>query len=171
MNTHSCFTRIAVPLAAIALGLSLPALAFARGKLNLQETAPFVRDLSVAKAVRSECDLPHEVPNYVRAYAKKEFDVELVESVTPHSRGQGLAMTIVGVQARPGGEFTGHKSITVEGKLWEDGRVIGTFRAMRETRGTFATCGSLRYDARSMGKDIAKWLKKPTMDARLGDAR
>lgn len=167
MKTRSRFTR----LAALTFALVLPAVALAGGKLNLQKTAPFIKDLSVPEAVRSECDLPHEIPNYVRAYAKKDFDVELVESVGPHSRGQGIAMTIVGLEAKPGGPWTGHKSITVEGTLWENGRVAGTFRAIRETRGSYATCASLRYDARSLGKDIAKWLKNPTKDARLGDAR
>ncbi len=173
MNIRSCLTgKKFLPLIA-AFGFGLPLVSLAGGgTLNVQRSAPYASEDSAPKAVKLDCELETRIPDYVRSYAKRDFDrIDLVESVSKHTRGKGLAMTIVGVRATPGGPWSGRKSLTVEGTLWDNGKVVGTFRGMRETRGGYNTCANLNYDARSIGKDVAKWLKSPSMDARLGDAR
>jgi hypothetical protein len=65
--------------------------------------------------------------------------------------------------------------VTVEGELVENGEVIGSFTASRySSGGAFGgfkgTCAILGRCIQSIGKDIAAWLKNPTMNAMLGNA-
>ncbi len=172
MNIRSCLTGRTFLSLIATFGFGLPLVSLAGGgTLNLQKDAPYANEDSAPKAVRLDCKLEARVPQYVQSYAKRDFNrVDLVENVSRHTRGRGLAMTIVGVRATPGGPWSGRKSLTIEGTLWDDGKVAGTFRGTRETRGGYNTCANLNYDARSIGKDVAKWLDSPSMDARLGDA-
>jgi hypothetical protein len=74
-----------------------------------------------------------------------------------------------------GNAFTGHhKSTLVVGKLYQDGELIGSFTGRRDSMGgMFAgykgSCSVLGRTVKALGKDIAEWLKAPTMDAQLGD--
>lgn len=65
--------------------------------------------------------------------------------------------------------------MTVHGELRENGEITGTFTATRySTGGAFGgfrgTCSILGRCVKTLGSDIAKWLKRPTMDALLGNA-
>jgi len=171
MNMHSNPTGKTVLSLIVAIGLGLPLVSAASDTLSLQKVAPYEKDLSVSAAVKRECNLDSHIPEFVHSYAKGDFEsIDLVNSVSRHTRGKGLAMTIVGVEAKPGGPWSGRKSVTVEGTLWDNGKEIGSFRGMRQTHGGYNTCANLNYDARSIAKDVAKWLKAPSMDAHLGDA-
>ena len=64
--------------------------------------------------------------------------------------------------------------MTIEGKLMEGGKTIGSFTGQRGSRGGMmagltGTCYILERCARALGKDIAHWLKAPSMDSRIGE--
>ena len=101
-------------------------------------------------------------------------NVVLADDVTESTEGRVLHVEISSVVGPQGGAWSGAKSVTVEGKLTENGEVIGTFKGNRYSGGGAfggykGTCSILGRCAKTLGSDIAKWLAKPTMDARLGN--
>ncbi len=103
------------------------------------------------------------------------MNVVLAEDLSDSTEGRVLHIEIVNVIGTGGGAWSGAKSVTVEGKLTENGEVIGTFTSSRYSGGGAfggykGTCSILGRCIKAMGSDIAKWLANPTMDAKLGDA-
>lgn len=176
----SCFPKGFVSrvlcTALCAAGASLPLLAQAAGAITVQKLAPFDPDLTVPAAVKLECGLTKKIPAYVEQNAKGGFDkITMVDKTSAATPGQSLSMTIVGLSGFAGGVHTGTKHIIIEGTLWENGKVKGTFRAKRKTGvswgpGYTGTCKLLDRCAKSLGKDVAKWLENPGKDSKLGDA-
>ena len=141
------------------------------GPVRVQRVISFSEDSGASTKVKDECDLETKVPSFLSSYAK---NVELVDG-KPGKSGRVLELRITQVRAPGGGVFSGAKSMTVSGTLWEDGKELGSFTAERYSGGGAfgaykGTCGIIGRCAKAIGKDIAKWLKKPVMGARLGDA-
>ena len=86
------------------------------------------------------------------------------------AEGRKLAMTIVSSRMLGGGIYTGFKWMKVVGSLTENGRETGSFIALRHSFRAWTGCGMVTRLNEKIASDIAKWLKKPTMNARLGDA-
>jgi len=133
----------------------------------------FAEASGASDSVKAECTLDTRLPVFIQSYAKKQdISVELGDGTT----GRVLHLKFVNVIGPGGGAWSGAKSVTVEGKLTEDGKVIGTFIGVRYSGGgMFAaykgTCSILGRCVKKMGSDIATWLANPTMDALLGDAQ
>lgn len=163
-------------LLSAACALPLSALA-GDGTLTLEKKAPFAKGLSVPDAVRAECGLEQKVPEFVQEFAKKGFDnVVLADSVSAKTAGKALSMKIVDITGTGGGAWSGPKHVTIEGTLWQDGKVAGTFRASRYSGGGAfggykGTCAILGRCVKALGKDVATWAIAPSMDAALGDAK
>ena len=161
--------------ALFAGGAGLPLTTQAAGSITIQKLAPYDPDLSVPAAVKLECELAKKIPAYTEANAKGNFErIIVADKVSAATPGQSLAMTIVGLGGAAGGVHTGTKHIIIEGTLWENGKVKGTFRAKRKTGvswgpGYTGTCKLLDRCAKSLGKDVAKWLENPGKDSKLGD--
>ncbi|MDH4134418.1 MAG: hypothetical protein OEV31_06480 [Gammaproteobacteria bacterium] len=152
----------ALPLAAQAGG----------GTLTLPDKAPFAKDASVPNSVRAECGLEKKVPELIRDAAHKKFDkVVLAPAVSAKTPGKAMGLTITHVLAPGGGPWSGPKSVTVTGTLWDNGKVAGNFRATRNTTRGGGTCGMLERDAKEIAEDITKWLDAPGKDSLLGDAK
>jgi len=169
--------RFFVPAAlAVFVGLA-PIAVPAAGVLNLQKQAPFAKDVAVPEAVKKECDLENKIPDYVRVNAEGSFDkVVLIDSASAGTPGQALAIKITGLMGKGGGGWSGPKQVSIEGTLWNNGKVAGTFLATRfSSGGAFGgykgTCAILNRCAKELGEDVSKWLTAPSMNARLGDAR
>lgn len=159
----------------LALFLASAAVGVANaGEIGVVKAAPFDKDAAVPAAVKAECDLETKIPNYVFAEAKGE--VEGLTFVDKPGAGRTLSMTIKSVAGAGGGAWSGPKQITIEGKLTEKNKVVGTFVGTRVSGGGAfggykGTCKILDRCAKALGKDVAGWLLEPTMNARLGDAR
>jgi hypothetical protein len=160
-----------------AVVAALPLTALAGGSLTVSRQAPFAPNLSVPDAVRAECNLPGKVPEFVKEYAGKSYDkVTLADKVSAGTPGQALALKIVGMTGTGGGAWSGPKHVTVEGTLWENGKVKGTFTATRYSGGGAfggykGTCAILGRCVKAIGKDVGSWLLAPGMNAKLGDAK
>ena len=147
------------------------------GTLNLQKTASFDRNLQMPDAIRTGCQLDTKVIDFIESSAGADFDrIALVDEATSATGGKTLAVTITGLSGESGGAWSGPKHLTIAGTLWKDGRVVGTFTAHRVTSGGIGgayrgTCSLLARCARALGKDVAAWLRNPTMDAKLGEVQ
>lgn len=169
-----------VLVASALFGCAIPFTAHAGGVLAIQNPAPFADGVIVTDAIRKECDLTFHLPEFVREYAedKKIYDkVVILNDVAQVRDGQILKMTIIDLGGtQGGGSWTGGKSLTVQGALYENGKVKGTFIVYRENSFSILpeklvrkTCTLYNNHAKQIGRDVAKWLKAPTMDARFGD--
>ena len=170
-------SSVVARLALLAACASLPLTSLAAGSITVAKKAPYAQNMSVPDAVRAECDLPGKVPVFVKEFADKSYDkVVLADSVSAKTPGQALSMKIVGITGTSGGAWSGAKHVTVEGTLWENGKVKGTFTAMRYSGGGAfggykGTCAILGRCVKSIGKDVGEWLLAPKMNAKLGDAK
>lgn len=149
----------------------LPLSGYAAGTLSVPKKVPFEKGIHVPEAVRAECALEQKVADYLREAASGEHQVKVVDSVSAKTPGKALGLTITAVLAPGGGPWSGPKSVTVKGVLWDNGKQIGNFTARRHTGGGGGTCGMLARDAKEIANDIAKWLGSPGKDDMLGDAK
>jgi hypothetical protein len=151
-------------LALIALLAAAPALAATQVARSIE----IASTAGATGAVQQECQLQTRVP---AAIAQAAIDVEVVDN--PNKGARWLELEITEVHGPGGGPFSGPKWMAVTGKLRDGGKVLGTFRAKRLSTGGFVqgTCATLGRCAQAIGRDIAAWMKDPTMDAELGDAR
>ena len=156
--------------------ISLPALAREpEAVITVSKEIPFSEHSGVIETVQRECHLQEKIPKFLQSYAKKDAKIILTSDPIEEVPGRVLIMTIVGGSGVGGGAWSGLKSLTVQGKLVEDGAVIGSFTAARYSGGGAwggfkGTCSIFGRCAKAIGKDIALWLKNATMDAHLGDA-
>lgn len=164
-------------VALLAACSSLPLTSLAAGSISIAKQAPYSQSMSVPDAVRAECDLPGKVPVFVKEFADKSYDkVVLADNVSAKTPGQALSMKIVGLTGTGGGAYSGPKHVTVEGTLWENGKVKGTFTATRYSGGGAfggykGTCAILGRCVKAIGKDVGGWLLSPGMNTKLGDAK
>lgn len=135
--------------------------------IKMGNTIPFANASVASDAVKAECKLETNLPQFISEFAGSAVEID----DKPGKGGKVFHAKITNVLAPGGGAWSGPKSVLVEGELKENGKVIGTVAARRNTtRGGYGTCGMLNHAARAVGKDIAGWLKSPSMGARLGDA-
>src|SRR5262245_25313810 len=152
-------------LVAFALACTVSA---AHAATQIARTIPIDPTAGASSAVQQECQIQTLVPSAIQ---QAGADVALVDK--PAKNGRWLEMSISEVHAPGGGPFSGPKWMAVSGKLFDKGKLIGTFRAKRLSTGGFVkgTCATLGGCARAIGRDIAGWLGAPTMNAEIGDAR
>lgn len=179
MAVHSWNKSHTPILFVVFASLYLSAVNADEGVLNLQKSVPYKPGITVPADVKLECELPKKLAEYTQSAVEHDFaTINAVEAPAKDGAGRTLIMQIAGVDAAAGGAYTGKKGMSIEGVLWEKGKQIGNFQATRYSGGRRSsfnpypgTCKMLRYDAQTLGKDVAKWLRNPSMDARLGEAK
>jgi hypothetical protein len=135
---------------------------------------PFGESTHVRDAVRDECNLGGKLSGFIQEYGNG-YDLNISQSSnTTIDEGKVLRMEITNVQGAGGGAWSGSKSVAVQGKLIENGKEIGTFHGSRHSGGGAfggfkSTCAIFGRCVKALGKDVARWLKSPTMNASLGD--
>lgn len=145
------------------------------GVFNVISPVPFADDSGATSNVKEECTLETRLPQFIAEAAKRGVKVVVGAAPEEGAAGKYLHLEFVHILGAGGGAWSGPKSVTVEGELIENGEVIGSFTASRySTGGAFGgykgTCSILGRCIKAIGKDIAAWLRSPSMDARLGDA-
>lgn len=172
---HRCMTVGGLALICVAIVMISGAQAAGEGvSITINQNIEYAESSGAPEKVKDECKLQTRLPQFIKDYAKK-LNVVLVEEVGESTDGRVLQIEIVNVIGAAGGAWSGAKSVTVEGKLTENGEVIGTFTSKRFSGGGAfggykGTCSILGRCIKAMGSDIATWLANPTMDAKLGDA-
>lgn len=147
---------------------------WAGDSVTMQRMIPFADDAIVPIAVKNQCHLPEKTATFVQQWAQKGMDVKMENTVSSKMRGKVLVMKITAVSGAGGGAWSGAKSITTKGTLYDNGKAIGSFTAARYSGGGFfgaykGTCSILGRCAKALGKDIGIWMQAPRMNAHLGD--
>ncbi|WP_303903331.1 hypothetical protein [Thiohalomonas denitrificans] len=141
----------------------------------INSTTPYRKGVSVPAAVQRECTLQTQLPDFIESYAEKAGVAVASVNSASSKKGRVLDMEIIHIVGSGGGAWSGAKSVSVEGKLYTDGKLTGTFTATRHSGGGLfggykGTCSILGRCVKALGQDISRWLESPYMDARLGDA-
>lgn len=150
------------------LAALVPLSAQAGGTLTIPKKVTF--KTHVPATVKAECNLETLASENIRDAIKGYDKVQRADQVSKATAGKALEMHITGILATGGGQWTGPKSVTIEGTLWNNGKSMGRFKAERHTSGGYGTCEMLQRDIKVMADDIAEWLKAPKDQAKLGDA-
>lgn len=139
--------------------------------LTVPISVPIAEGVSVPNNVLAECELERKLAKSLASEAKGPYrKVAMKPVVSAETPGHALDIKITAVLGTGGGKYTGPKSVTTQGTLYADGKILGTFVARRHTTRGRHTCRMLQRDAEEIAEDVGKWLKAPVMDARLGDA-
>jgi len=136
---------------------------------------PFVEGSGASGDVMATCNLQTMLPDFIEAAAGRGDTVQITTEPLDTIAGKVLHIEFSNILGTGGGAWSGPKSVTVRGELMENGEVIGSFTAARySTGGAFGgfkgTCSILGRCVKTLGSDIARWLREPTMGAMLGDA-
>lgn len=140
----------------------------------VERVTPYRKGVVVPNAVRTECKIQSQLPDFIEAYASERGIAVVKKPKAVAKKGRVLQLDIINLVGTAGGAWSGAKSVTVEGKLFENGKMKGSFTATRFSGGGFmggykGTCSILGRCVKALGQDIANWLQAPTMNARLGD--
>jgi hypothetical protein len=169
-------------LASIAACLLLQPAWGADQEVALSASIPFAEDAAVdvsrlalginmRENIETQCHLQTLIPEAIAAQAtRRGIRIQLT---APGESGSGRVLTIVieGVLGAAGGAWTGTKSLILRGELRDDGALVGSFVAReQQTALTQNTCEALATCGRKLAGHIVKWLKSPTLKARLGSA-
>ncbi len=141
--------------------------------LAVPDSIPFAEDADVPAAVLNECNLNSKLAQFVRSYSKKHFN-KVISIDAAGDNDKKLSISITDVHGSGGGAWSGGKSVKIEGTLTQNGKILGTFRALRASGGGAfggykGTCSILGRCVKTLGKDVAAWAANPSMDSRLGN--
>jgi len=144
-------------------------------RVTLITPIPFAESAEVRESIREECRLQEKLAGFIKQFsAEKNIKVGTSSGPAASVDGKVLEVRITSVYAPGGGAFSGGKSVTVKGKLTENGQGLGDFKARRISGGgAFAmfkgTCDIVGRDVETLGSDIAGFLADPTNGARMGN--
>jgi hypothetical protein len=172
MNRFSLPAALVAGAMVLGLGSASVSAEPGNGQTVMMQSVGFAESVFVRDQVRAECQIETKLPHFIQAYASKHMNLTLVSELPESGKARVLTVEVTEV-AEAGNAWTGrHKSLTIKGELRENGEVIGTFKARRSTNGGFVggykgNCSFFGRCAKALGKDVARWLQNPTMNAML----
>ncbi|GAW87874.1 conserved hypothetical protein [Bathymodiolus platifrons methanotrophic gill symbiont] len=135
----------------------------------------FAKDLQVREAVRKECQLLTKLPGFVQSYAQDQYaGIDLDAKRSTKSDYLKIEITDLPKYKKNAWAGRGGQWVTVKGALLRKRKKTMTFTANRGSMGGFmgaykGTCALLGGCTKTLGNDIAEWLKNPVDGATLGD--
>jgi len=150
-------------------------ISLAPGPISINSLIPYQNENAIQINIRQECNLGQQLSEYITSHAGEQgIAIHRVNQINPKGPGNVLVIEITNAISM-GNAFIGHsKATSVQGKLYENGTLKGGFTGGRRSMGgVFAgfkgSCSVLDRTVKVLGEDIARWLKHPTDNARLGD--
>jgi hypothetical protein len=162
------------------------------GAIAISTLIPYAENAEIRDSIRQECGLSSRLSKSIlRRSVKKKIpmirlgnpnetlpaqdELGSPNAETSTESHRTLELRINDAIETSGGLFPTH-SLSIDGVFKVDGRIVGTFVATRFARASFipfrrGECAILSEAATLLAKDVVKWIKKPTLDSRLGDAR
>jgi hypothetical protein len=139
------------------------------------QTTPYSDEGSIAKAILAECQLPQRQAELIEQVAKENGILVVRDDQAVAAKKGRVLLVEINNALSMGNAFTGHrKQVSVKGRLLEDGTEVGNFTGTRSSMGgAFAgfkgSCVVLERCLSTLAKDINGWLKRPSMNARIGE--
>jgi len=144
------------------------------GTLNIAPVT-FAKDLKVREAVRKECQLLTKLPAFIQSYGHDQY-AGINLQAKRSKKSDFLQIEIVDVPQHKKNAWAGRGGqwVGIKGSLLRKGKKTISFQASRASMGGFmgaykGTCALLGRCTKTLGKDVAEWLKNPVDGATLGD--
>lgn len=161
----------------LLIASSMFASAASAQSIAIPRPVPYAEGSDIAGNIKRECALDVKLGDFIaEAASARHVDVSVVPKTSADMPGRVLVVEISDAESS-GNAFLGHhKSTKVRGQLFENSKLIGSFKDRRDSMGgMFAgfkgSCSVLGRTIREIGKDVADWMVSPTMDADLGDLK
>lgn len=136
---------------------------------------PYKEGSKIALNIRQECQITRQLSEFTQSYGKEQgIDIVRVPKLDTKGKGRNLLIEITEAISQ-GNAFIGHRKYTaIEGTLYDGGKKVSGFTAARISGGGFfgaykGSCSVLGRTVKTLGKDVAAWLKSPIDGAHLGD--
>ena len=145
-------------------------------EVYVASTIPYGEDDTVGTSVKNECNISGSLLEGLGEAAGADITLNKVDPLDKAGAGRNLVIEITDAQSS-GNAFIGHrKSVAAKGKLYDSGKLIGSFRASRVSMGGMTggfkrSCAVIHDCGRAIGKDIALWLAAPVEGAKLGNLK
>jgi len=142
------------------------------GTLVINEIV-FSEDAGVPEAVRQECNLLQELSENIKTAAARQY-ATILEGASAPADADVLTIEIINLVGPGGGAWSGGKSVMIKGSLTKNGQDAGSFKALRVSGGGvwggyMGTCAILGRCVKTLGEDVAGWLRHPVNNAKLGN--
>lgn len=144
------------------------------GTLNIAPVT-FAKGLQVREAVRKECQLLTKLAAFIQSYGHEQYAAINLQAKRS-TRSDFLTLEIVDLPQYKKNAWSGRGGqwVTIKGSLLRKGKKTLSFTASRASMGGFmgvykGTCALLGRCTKTLGKDVAGWLKNPVDGAKLGD--
>jgi hypothetical protein len=131
---------------------------------------PYDTGSTASEDVRKECTWNTTMPRYLAKQSNGLVKVseQSIDTVTDKK----LVLAATYIHTAGGGNWSGPKWLALQGRLMEGNKLLGSFEVRRQTiRGSLRACGTLDSLSEDVADDILGWLKAPSLDAKLGDAK
>lgn len=144
--------------------------------VTIHKVVPYKKGAAIAPNIKQECKLNTKLSEFIYSYgSENNIAVKRVPKITKRTKGQYLIVEITGAVSS-GNAFIGHRKFTkIQGKLYKSGKKVAGFTAARFSGGGFfggfkGSCSVLGRTVKTLGKDVAGWLKSPVDGVHLGDS-
>jgi hypothetical protein len=164
-------------LLGVALAVGGMMAAHAADTVVIPKPVPYAAGNDIAGKIKRECKINEQLSDFIAEYAGQHgVTVSFADSVSPQTPGRVLDVQITDAVSEGNAWIGHHKSTTIHGKLYQDGKLVGSFRDRRNSMGgMFAgykgSCSVLGRTVKAAGEDIGAWLAAPGMDTELGDLK
>jgi len=148
--------------------------------ISIASSVSYAANSGISKKQKTDCTLDVRLPKHIESAAGSEIEIVILEDAVDTVPGKALHLEFAHVFAQPGKWISGSAAVAVRGQLKENGEEIGSVTAFRTTSradiagkvdGLEGACAMLNRCIEVIGHDIATWLERPTMNAKLGDAK
>ena len=123
--------------------------------------------------IKSECQIGQQLSEFIQSQANGiGINVSRADEVNKKGTGKVLIVEITSAISA-GNPFIGHrKSTAIAGQLYDNGEEVSSFTGMRLSMGGFfggfkGSCSVLGRTVKTLGQDVARWLKNPIDGAHL----
>lgn len=141
----------------------------------INSPVPFADDSQIMGNIKKECKLGQKLANFIMDYGA-DYDIPVKFTGAKDLPADAVKLTVEITESVAGGNaFIGHRKYTaIRGHIDGEGKSKIAFDAMRVSGGGAfggfkGNCAVLGRTTKALGKDVAKWLRKPTDGAQLGD--
>ena len=134
--------------------------------INVSSEAMYYDEKIIPSNIRKECtELGTNLSEFTLSYLEKYgFSASLSPDINKDDSGKNLILQINNVVSG-GNAFVGHrKTVSIEAELYEDGELVDSYEATRNSGGGFGagfkgSCTVLYRCVKTLGNDVAKWIK------------
>lgn len=132
--------------------------------ITISDTIPYAEGIKVPDDIRNDCKLNTVMVGYLNEYLMESgYIVNIAGKDTPRHDGVVLEVQIIGVSAQPGTDWSrgGGSTLTIRANLIENAMTIDSYANYRKSNRRFSDeCGMLINGAKTLSKDITRWLLK-----------